>query len=85
MVRNARFGWDDGRPIDIPEDRNGFSDLDDLPDDPAPQRNADRPSENSRRRDDRQSKRLGPKEERRHLAGADWLADRVNDETDRAA
>jgi len=83
MVREARFSWDDDdpfRPLDRPD---RFEDLDDVDLDPLipprrPHRStASPPADPQQRTESRQRSKTRSivSDDRRHLAGADWLND----------
>lgn len=85
MVREARFSWDEDdpfRPLDRPD---RFDDLDDLDVDPLiPQQRpsaARQPTDPEQRTERRRvnhkqnTVRSVVSDDRRHLAGADWLSD----------
>lgn len=77
MVRRARFSFDDGERIDVPEREEIFDDFDDpVLDDDVPVQQ-DRPEKRKRRADGRSALDSPSREtERRHLAGADWINER---------
>lgn len=76
MVREARFCWEDADDVDLPDRRDRLG-LDDDLFGPLPPDDEDRTAHRRKRREPGHGPRPARRDDRRHLAGADWMNEEV--------